>query len=766
MDDALIHDVDAGRARRCIASAIAGGLVEIPRALGGVELRDRQRALAARVARLLDQHRGALLADPVGLGKTYAALAVGRRFDEVVIIAPASLREMWKSACALAGTQACIVSHEALSGGTPHVPAAPAGTLLIVDEAHRFRNPATRRYARLTELARDASVLLVSATPIQNRLQDLAAPLALFLGSEALTLTAADLARYVVRESAESLAERLPVIVGPERVPVAVEPSIVGAILGLPSPLAASDEGLAAVLVAQLLVRRWMSSQASLTESLRRLLTKTIALHDAALAGRRITRSDLGLWSLAEDSVQLAFPSLTGEADAGGDGPATLHALEAHAKALRVLLRCLARAPAADAARARALLELRQRHRGERIVVFSQYARTVEALFARCAPAGGIAALTARGARIATGRITRAECLGQFTPEGDRSRSSAAQIDLLLATDLLSEGLNLQRASVVVHLDLPWNPARLDQRVGRVRRVGSLHEHVSVYQMDPVGVGGVVEALEARLRAKLRIAGETVGVTPGVLPAHENTSVSTASCATAEALGETQHVVESWLRAGPAERFAAATRDDVVIATVHASRGGWLCAYSDGGGDAMLVADISGRVGDDASHLRAAIAFAGGAQAEADRGCALASVEAARNWIDSRRAARAVDFRVALTGMARRGLLAGVAYAVSRSPHHRRAAVARTAERARAAAVLPLSLAAEQELMRLVHLRSPDEEWLEAIARFAARHARGGRTPSSHPAAHIVAMIVFDARMGSGSDELMGSGSDSCIVGA
>ena len=43
------------------------------------------------------------------------------------------------------------------------------------------------------------------------------------------------------------------------------------------------------------------------------------------------------------------------------------------------------------------------------------------------------------------------------------------ETDVLIATDLLSEGLNLQDAARVVHYDLPWSPARLAQRVGRMR---------------------------------------------------------------------------------------------------------------------------------------------------------------------------------------------------------------------------------------------------------------------------------------------------------
>jgi hypothetical protein len=58
-------------------------------------------------------------------------------------------------------------------------------------------------------------------------------------------------------------------------------------------------------------------------------------------------------------------------------------------------------------------------------------------------------------------------------------------VDVLVATDLASEGLNLQDADVVVHYDLPWNPLRLAQRVGRTVRLGGMHDRVDVWWFAP-----------------------------------------------------------------------------------------------------------------------------------------------------------------------------------------------------------------------------------------------------------------------------------------
>ena len=57
------------------------------------------------------------------------------------------------------------------------------------------------------------------------------------------------------------------------------------------------------------------------------------------------------------------------------------------------------------------------------------------------------------------------------------------ELRLLLGTDAASEGLNLQRLGSLINLDLPWNPTRLEQRKGRIQRIGQRHDRVFVYNM-------------------------------------------------------------------------------------------------------------------------------------------------------------------------------------------------------------------------------------------------------------------------------------------
>ena len=181
--------------RRLIATTMLGeGPAAVASdALGRIELRPHQIDAAERLVAMIERHGGAMLAEPVGVGKTYTALAVAVRLGatRVVVAAPASLREMWTAAMRECEREAVLITHEALSrGAAPEVDP----DLVIVDESHRVRNPATRRYASLAALCARSRVLLVTATPVQNARVDLAAQLALYLGRAAWSLSDTEIA--------------------------------------------------------------------------------------------------------------------------------------------------------------------------------------------------------------------------------------------------------------------------------------------------------------------------------------------------------------------------------------------------------------------------------------------------------------------------------------------------------------------------------------------------------------------------------------------
>ena len=104
---------------------------------------------------------------------------------------------------------------------------------------------------------------------------------------------------------------------------------------------------------------------------------------------------------------------------------------------------------------------------------------------------------------------------GVFEPRGrDVLKDSVrrGELRLLLGTDAASEGLNLQRLGTLINLDLPWNPSRLEQRKGRIQRIGQTRSRVDVYNMR------YANSVEDRVRQLLSERLESISRLFGQLP--------------------------------------------------------------------------------------------------------------------------------------------------------------------------------------------------------------------------------------------------------
>ena len=139
-------------------------------------------------------------------------------------------------------------------------------------------------------------------------------------------------------------------------------------------------------------------------------------------------------------------------------------------------------------------------HPDEKVLVFSEFADTTEYV-ARSLRERGVAAVRSVSG---THRDPGAEATA-FSPKSNNAEvPPSEQTRVLVATDVLSEGQNLQDAHIVVNYDLPWAVVKLVQRAGRVDRIGQESPHVRVVTMLPPG--GVEEVLDLRKRIRDRLA--------------------------------------------------------------------------------------------------------------------------------------------------------------------------------------------------------------------------------------------------------------------
>ena len=121
-----------------------------------------------------------------------------------------------------------------------------------------------------------------------------------------------------------------------------------------------------------------------------------------------------------------------------------------------------------------------------------------------------------------TSADARARELERFCPESVRDepgfRPEGGEVDVIISTDILSEGQNLQQAQAVLSFDLPWNPQRVVQRNGRIIRLRSPHNTAYLYTLLPKpGDLDQLLRLEARLQAKIMAANAAVGMETPVL---------------------------------------------------------------------------------------------------------------------------------------------------------------------------------------------------------------------------------------------------------
>ncbi|HUL02870.1 MAG TPA: DEAD/DEAH box helicase [Gemmatimonadales bacterium] len=482
---------------------------------------------ARRILSTLERYGGALLADAVGLGKSYVALAVAlARREPFALVVPAVLEDQWRALLALKHADAPLITHEALSAHTIPPGALPQVRLFIVDEAHRFRNRETRRYRELAKLVTRARVLLVTATPVHNRMADLFRLFHLFLRDDALTglgvrslhcaarglapldglpaaaarLAVARTRRWVQAHYAREERTAAPALVFPARGPGStlragpLPDAQLGRLCARVGRL--HGPGSAGALFRLLLLTRLGSSVPAFRESLSRYEAFLELAGAAARDGRALGAREFGRLFPDRDAAVEQLPLFPMLLEPG--------AIDVHAGDLAIIAEL--RDGLADFADPKAVLLERLLSEGcGKTIVFTTARATARYLARRLSSVRVATVLGDRGL-LGWARVARAEVLRAFAPRAQQAPSPppALETDVLIATDLLSEGVNLQDAARVIHYDLPWSPARLAQRVGRIDRLGSLHGSVETVSFLPPRAIADALHLEERLARKGR----------------------------------------------------------------------------------------------------------------------------------------------------------------------------------------------------------------------------------------------------------------------
>jgi superfamily II DNA or RNA helicase len=450
-----------------------------------------------------------LVADGVGLGKTIQAglllLELAHRHEScrALVIAPAGLREQWLAELSarfgLRALPADTAWLRSMSAERPaHVnPWSLPGIYVashdlvkrpevlrpledvtwdavVIDEAHAVTSGTDRRAAVDAIAVRSRHVMLLTATPNGGDPAELDAlcriggndPIVLFQRSRADVADSRPRKTTVLTIVPSTAERRMHDLLDRYSRRVWEEAGRRG------------DER--ARLVSIVLRKRALSSAGSLGASVERRL--------ALLSDRADPwQLTLPLASVAdEDPLADDEPRLVISAPALSDPGLERRLLTAIAEAARLA--------AADERKTRFLLRLLSRIR-EPAIVFTEYRDTLARLERRVAGAGHVVA-------VLHGGMTPAE-------RGRVQHTFNERGGILLATDAASEGLNLHhRCRVVIHYELPWNPSRLEQRVGRVDRLGQTRR---VHELALVAAHTAERLVVAPLVTRLAVTGTTRG---------------------------------------------------------------------------------------------------------------------------------------------------------------------------------------------------------------------------------------------------------------
>ena len=179
-----------------------------------------------------------------------------------------------------------------------------------------------------------------------------------------------------------------------------------------------------------------------------------------------------------------------------------------------------------------------------KVLVFTQYRATADYVHRTLLNNPKSPLTDANSAVIKGGDENKQDIIQRFAPEASGyqqtlSESGESELQYVVATDTLSEGVNLQDVSTVVNYDLPWNPMRIVQRVGRIDRIGSNADKY-VHNFYPDGDIEAAIKLLKRLQAKIDDIALIVGKENNILDPNEDQLLEQTGAETQKTIGELQ----------------------------------------------------------------------------------------------------------------------------------------------------------------------------------------------------------------------------------
>lgn len=569
----------------------------------------------------INKNNGVIIADVVGLGKSIIASAIAYNLDikRTIIIAPPHLVEQWndyQQDFGLRGVK--IYSSGKIEELYNTYSSDPKPILYIIDEAHRYRNELSESYQWLHQLTRsnpENKVILLTATPYNNRPQDLFALIKLFQTPSRSTINSVDnlsvrfrelIARYnslekegkknltaEIKSELEKLSKQLrtiidPVIVRRSRIdlkeikeyaddltiqgiqfPEVMGPELVeydlAEIRGLyirtleqlsndficarynPAAYLIDPQGFMekygelfdetdirqfqrnlAKFIQRLLVMRFESSKSAFKSTLENILTSYENIKKWWAKGYVPIKKRGYLPDPDEDEIEETLKEINDLSNEEIDVTKIkkkaipferslfkeeyLDAIESDIRLLTKIKKAwfdsedIGFDPKYNEVKV-TITKLLDQKPERKIVIFSSYADTANYVHEKLDADGFRTLLYTGGAAKIDRAVVRQNFDASCRPEEQKNN-----FDIIVATDALSEGFNLNRAGAIINYDIPYNPTRVVQRIGRINRINKkMFDEIFIYNFFPTDIGERSTLIKGISTLKMLLINNIVG---------------------------------------------------------------------------------------------------------------------------------------------------------------------------------------------------------------------------------------------------------------
>lgn len=495
--------------------------------------------------RRLEKFNGVFVSDVPGIGKTYIGSALISHLEtegkKSIVIAPPRLVEYWEEVLSEFGSSKAKVFSSGKLGEILENEKYLKREVILIDESHHFRNPDTQKYKNLAKICEGKKVILLSATPQNLSIWDIYWQLKLFTPYEAnhnFRIYPIELKNYFkecekgntniedliaqifIRRTRSDIKEYYPEekIVfpkrkGPYRVDYSIDKVYEGGLYQklrkLISKLTYARYNLSNYAKPskfdpdelQRLTVAWKNLQRLVQINLYRRLESSVKAFQDTLtthvkihnAFRDILNQENKVWVGDIEELEDTIEKLKNGEDVEwiesenyySDDRFYVDKLKEDLKNdIRIFTdmhKLTKDITPKDDDKLQKLISIVSKEpiKGKKVIIFSAFESTVKYIYENLKDKFDKVDYIAGGEKILTK-------IKKFAPKANKAKiNPEEEIKILIATEVLSEGLNLQDGQVVINYELHWNPVRIIQRIGRIDRIGSEHDEIYVYNFFP-----------------------------------------------------------------------------------------------------------------------------------------------------------------------------------------------------------------------------------------------------------------------------------------